>query len=79
MESHEYGFKIISRHNGKFYIYPNCKESLLTAINAGYKLEYDTNEISDYGHHKIWIPYDDEVSEISDHFTCYRIIPKEDK
>ena len=29
MESHEYGFKIISRHNGKFYIYPNCKEKFI--------------------------------------------------
>ena len=40
MESHEYGFKIISRHDGKFYIYPNCKENLLKAIEDDYQLEY---------------------------------------
>lgn len=76
MEKHEYGFKHLS-HDKKWYIYPNNKENLLKAINDGYKLEYDTNEIS--GRHKIWIPYDGEVNNITDHFTCYRIIPKEDK
>ena len=44
MESHEYGFKIISRHDGKFYIYPNCKENLLKAIEDDYQLEYDTKD-----------------------------------
>ena len=71
MESHEYGFKHLS-HDKKWYIYPNNKENLLKAINDGYKLEYDTNEIS--GRHKIWIPYSGEINE---HYTCYRMIPKD--
>ena len=79
MEEHEYGFKQWSQEELKFYIYPNCKESLLKAINDGYELEYDTNEIASYGHHKIWIPYDAKNIGTNDHFTCYRIIPKEDK
>ncbi len=75
MEEHEYGFKHLS-HDKKWYIYPNCKENLLKAINDGYKLEYDTNEIS--GRHKIWVPCDSKITEITQHFTCYRMIPKED-
>ena len=72
MESHEYGFKIISRYNGKFYIYPNCKENLLKAIEDDYQLEYDTKEIS--GHQRIWVPYSGEINE---HYTRYRMIPKD--
>ena len=71
MESHEYGFKHLS-HDKKWYIYPNNKENLLKAINDGYKLEYDTNEIS--GHQRIWAPYSGEINE---HYTRYRMIPKD--
>ena len=76
MEKHKYGFKQFSIEDKKYYIYPNCKENLLKAIKDGYKLEYDTNEISDFGHHKLWIPYDGEIKE---HFVCYRLIPKEEE
>ena len=76
MEKHEFGFKQKSLEDKKYYIYPNCKESLLAAIKDGYKLEYDTMEVAEYGHHRIWIPYDGEVNE---HYTCYRMIPKEDE
>lgn len=74
MKENEYGFKHLS-HNKKWYIYPNCKENLLKAIEDGYQLEYDTNDVIDC--HKIWVPYDGEI-EIIQHFTCYRMIPKEE-
>lgn len=75
MEKHKYGFKQFSIVDKKYYIYPNCKESLLNAIKDGYELEYDTDEITGYGHHKIWIPYKGIIIE---HYTMYRIIPKEE-
>ena len=45
-------------------------------IKDGYKLEYDTMEVANNGHHRIWIPYSGEVDE---HYTCYRMIPKEEE
>lgn len=70
MEEHKFGLKILSLD--KWYIYPNCKENLLKAISEGYDVEYDTNEISKEGHHKIWIPY---YGEIVEHFSVYRLVP----
>ena len=76
MKKHEFGFKHWSVEDKRFYIYANCKESLLKAIADGYTVEQDTDEISSYGHHKIWIPNDGKVIE---HYTLYRIIPKEEQ
>ena len=72
MEKHEFGFKHWSVEDKRFYIYPNCKENLLKAIEDDYQLEYDTKEIS--GHQRIWAPYSGEINE---HYTRYRMIPKD--
>ena len=57
---------------GNFIFIQIVKKNLLKAIEDGYQLEYDTKEIS--GHQRIWGPYSGEINE---HYTRYRMIPKD--